>query len=154
MANTSPGSGSRPIMAASASGIAPRCTGMCSAWATILPWASKSAVEQSRLSFMFEEYEPLMRTAPISSAMPDRALAKTERVTGSSLAIVLLQHERAYTINRAPPAWPDNARGLPELDYGRTLYLRALTHLLAVQDRRFPPLPVEVSLPTPGFDIV
>jgi hypothetical protein len=33
-----------------------------------------------------------MRTAPISSAMPDRALAKTESVTGSSLAIVLLQH--------------------------------------------------------------
>jgi hypothetical protein len=41
---------------------------------------------------MFEEYEPLMRTAPISSAMPDIALAKTESVTGSSLAIVLLQH--------------------------------------------------------------
>ena len=79
-------------MAATASGIAPRCTGMCSAWATIRPCASKSAVEQSRLSFMFEEYEPLMRTAPISSAMPDIALAKTESVTGSSLAIVLLQH--------------------------------------------------------------
>src|SRR5829696_4051629 len=94
-----------------------------------------------------------MRTAPISSAMPTRALDKTERVTGSSLAIVLLQHERAYTINRAPPPWPDNARGLPELNYGRTLYPRSLTHLLAVQNRRLPPLPVEVRLPTPGFDI-
>ena len=55
MANTSPGSGSRVMMAATASGIAPRWTGMCSAWATILPSASKSAVEQSRRSLMFEE---------------------------------------------------------------------------------------------------
>ncbi len=55
MAKTSPGSGFLRMIAATASGIAPRWTGMCSAWATILPLASKSAVEQSRRSLMFEE---------------------------------------------------------------------------------------------------
>src|ERR687897_1928423 len=79
--------------------------------------------------------------------MPARALAKTERVTGSNLPIVLLQHERAYTINHALPPWPDNARGFPELDYGRTLYLGTLAHLLTVQHRHPHPLPVEVGLP-------
>ena len=53
--NTSPGAGSRDITAATASGMAPRCTGMCSACATITPFASNSAVEQSRRSLMFEE---------------------------------------------------------------------------------------------------
>jgi hypothetical protein len=43
------------MIAATASGIAPRWTGMCSAWATIRPLASNSAVEQSRRSLMFEE---------------------------------------------------------------------------------------------------
>src|SRR5215216_4301243 len=82
--------------------------------------------------------------------MPARALAKTERVTGSSLPIVLLQYERAYTINHAPPPWPDNASGLPELDYGRTLYFGTLAHLLTVQHRHLHPLPVEVGLPLSG----
>ena len=54
-AKTSPGPGSRSITAATASGIAPRCTGMCSAWATIRPSASNSAAEQSRRSLMLEE---------------------------------------------------------------------------------------------------
>src|SRR5215211_5134432 len=147
MAKTSPGSGSRSIMAATASGIAPRWTGMCSAWATMLPSASKSAVEQSRLSLIFEEQEPRIRTAPISSAIPARALARTESVTGSSLPIVFFQHERAYTIYHTPPRWPYDASGLPELDYGRTLYLGTLAHLLAVEHRHRDPLPVEVGLP-------
>src|SRR3712207_3611245 len=82
--------------------------------------------------------------------MPARALAKTERVTGSNLPIVVLQYERAYTINRAPPPWPDDARGLPELDYGRTLYLGTFAHLLTVQHRHLYPLPVEVGLPLSG----
>ena len=54
-AKISPGSGSFAMTAATASGIAPRCTGMCSAWAIILPRASNSAVEQSRRSLMFDE---------------------------------------------------------------------------------------------------
>src|SRR5215210_9465987 len=82
--------------------------------------------------------------------MPARALAKTERVTGSSLPNVLLQYERAYTINHAPPPWPDNASGLPELDYGRALYLGTLAHLFTVQHRHLHPLPVEVGLPLSG----
>src|ERR687889_472037 len=82
--------------------------------------------------------------------MPARALAKTERVTGSSLPIVLLQYECAYTIDHAPPPWPDNARGLSELDYGRTLYLGTLAHLLTVQHGHLHPLPVEVGLPLSG----
>src|SRR5688572_14227994 len=79
--------------------------------------------------------------------MPARALAKTERVTGSSLPIVLPQYERAYTINHAPPPWPDNARGLPELDYGRTFYLGTLAQRFTVQHRHLHPLPVEVGFP-------
>src|SRR5215217_8836771 len=79
--------------------------------------------------------------------MPARALAKTERVTGSSLPTVLLQYERAYAIDHAPPPWPDNARGLPELDHGRTFYLGTLAQLLTVQHRHLHPLPVEVGLP-------
>ena len=43
------------MTAATASGIAPRWTGMCSACATMRPRSSKSAVEQSRRSLMFAE---------------------------------------------------------------------------------------------------
>ena len=47
--------GPRRATAATAAGIAPRCTGMCSACMTISPPASNSAVEQSRRSLMFAE---------------------------------------------------------------------------------------------------
>src|SRR5919112_4971681 len=92
-----------------------------------------------------------MRTAPISSAIPARALASTDRVTGSSLPllITLLQYERSDAVYRAPPAGPDDAGGLFELDDRRARHLRALTHLLTIQDRHLPPLAVEVCLPTP-----
>ena len=43
------------MTAATASGIAPRWTGMCSAWAISRPLPSKSAVEQSRRSLMLAE---------------------------------------------------------------------------------------------------
>src|SRR5919112_3839873 len=82
--------------------------------------------------------------------MPARALAKTERVTGSNLLIILLQYERSYTINHAPPPWPDNTSGLPELDYGGALYPGTLAHPFTVQHRHLPPLPVEVGLPPSG----
>src|SRR5215218_3807709 len=82
--------------------------------------------------------------------MPTRELARTERVTGSSLLIVLLQYECSYTIDHAPPPRPDNAGGFPELDYGRTLYLGTFAHLFAVQHRHLHPLPVEVGLPLSG----
>src|SRR5215212_6361024 len=86
--------------------------------------------------------------------MPARALARTERVTGSSLPITLLQYERSYTVHYPPPPWPDNARGLPELDYGRTLYLGTLAHLLTVEHGYLHPLPVEVGLPLSGPGVV
>src|SRR5919108_1923075 len=60
--------GVRAMTAATASGIAPRWTGMCSACAIIRPRSSKRAVEQSRRSLMFAENEERISTAPISSA--------------------------------------------------------------------------------------
>ena len=57
------------MTAATASGIAPRWTGMCSACAIIRPRSSNSAVEQSRRSLMLAEKAERMRTAPISSAI-------------------------------------------------------------------------------------
>ena len=61
--------------AATASGIAPRWTGMCSACATMRPAASKSAVEQSRRSLMFDENAERTSAAPISSATARSAAA-------------------------------------------------------------------------------
>ena len=57
------------MTAETASGIAPRWTGMCSACAIIRPRSSNSAVEQSRRSLMFAEKDERIRTAPISSAI-------------------------------------------------------------------------------------
>ncbi len=73
MAQTSPGAGSCLITAATASGIAPRCTGMCSACAIMRPRSSKSPVEQSRRSLMFAENAERTSTAPISSAIARRS---------------------------------------------------------------------------------
>ena len=55
---------------------------MCSAWVTIRPTSSKSAVEQSRRSLMFAEKAERTRTAPISSAIARRPLAITCNSTG------------------------------------------------------------------------
>ena len=76
-AKISPRPGSPRITAATASGIAPRCTGMCSAWAIIRPSTSKIAVEQSCRSLMFEENAERMSAAPISSATATSALPMT-----------------------------------------------------------------------------
>ncbi len=89
-AKTSPGAGSRAITAATASGIAPRCTGMCSAWAIIRPPASKSAVEQSRRSLMFDENAERISAAPISSAAATSALPITCSSTFTRLALAAL----------------------------------------------------------------
>ncbi len=75
--HVSPGAGSRARTAATASGIAPRWTGMCSAWAIIRPRSSKRAAEQSRRSLMFAENAERTRTAPISSAIARNALPMT-----------------------------------------------------------------------------
>ena len=69
------------MAAATASGIAPRWTGMCSACAIIRPASSKIAVEQSRRSLMFAENAERMRTAPISSATARSAAADHLQLT-------------------------------------------------------------------------
>ena len=71
------GRGSRARTAATASGIAPRWTGMCSAWAIMRPSGAKSAVEQSRRSLMLAEKAERTSTAPISSATARSALPRT-----------------------------------------------------------------------------
>ena len=109
----SPGSGSRAITAATASGIAPRCTGMCSACATIRPRASKSAAEQSRRSLMFDEYALRTSTVPISSATPQSARAITARVTGPSARP---QDERAAASSSPSQPGAHEAGRLGQLD--------------------------------------
>ena len=61
---------------------------MCSAWATIRPRPSKSAVEQSRRSLMFAENAERTSTAPISSAI-ERSDAP---ITWSSILISQNRH--------------------------------------------------------------
>jgi hypothetical protein len=55
----------------------PRCIGMCSAWQTVAPCLSNSAVEQSRRSLMFAEKLARTSASPISSTIADNALAIT-----------------------------------------------------------------------------
>ena len=63
---------------------------MCSAWATIRPRRSKSAVEQSRRSLMLAENAERTSTAPISSAI-ERSDAP---ITWSSILISQNRHGR------------------------------------------------------------
>ena len=98
-AHTSPGAGSWHMTAATASGIAPRWTGMCSAWTTIRPRSSNSAVEQSRRSLMFDENAARTSTAPISSATARSALP----ITCSSTGITGRAPGRACRTRPSPP---------------------------------------------------
>src|SRR5579862_2735452 len=115
---TSPSASPRDMAAATASGIAPRCTGMCSACAIIRPRSSNSAVEQSRRSLMFAENEERISTAPISSAI-DRSDAQ---ITWSSIGAIssLTRHDPAETIpNPHPPGGNPEGRAV-QLDQRRT----------------------------------
>src|SRR5215211_8668488 len=104
-----------------------------------------------------------MRTAPISSATPERALASTERVTGSSfplllivfplLLIVLLQDQVAHLVHRPPPAGAHDASGFGELHYRRSLDLRACAHSVSLEYRNLSPLAVEVGLAASGLHV-
>ena len=80
-----PGTWFSPSTAATAAGIAPRCTGMCSACITICPAGSNSAVEASRRSLMFEECAERISTTPISSHAARSAPATTCSSIGSSV---------------------------------------------------------------------
>ena len=79
-----PGACRSPSTAATAAGIAPRCTGMCSACITICPSASNSAVEASRRSLMLEECAERISTTPISSQAARSAPVTTCSSIGSS----------------------------------------------------------------------
>ena len=83
-----PGTGSkRSRQAATDSGIEPRCTGMCSAWASISPPGVNTAAEQSARSLMLGDKEVCRRTRPISSATEASRLRATSRVIGSMLKL-------------------------------------------------------------------
>ena len=119
-AHTSPSAGLRSITAATASGIAPRCTGMCSAWTTMRPAASNSAVEQSRRSLMLEENAARISTAPISSAIARSALPVTCSSTGTIAPVTAAAPARASRVHRslrtirpAPSTSPRPARRGP-----------------------------------------
>ena len=81
--HASPGRAPACITACTASGIAPRCTGMESAWATMLPRASKIAVLQSLRSLIVTLNADLTRAACISSATARSAALHTRRPMGS-----------------------------------------------------------------------
>src|SRR5256885_54375 len=84
---TSSGAGSCSSTAATASGIAPRWTGMLSAWVTMRPRSSKSAVEESRRSLMLGEnaaerhgqLERLAGVAEISLALGGKLSRRGQR---------------------------------------------------------------------------
>src|SRR5436190_2710805 len=61
----------------------PRCIGMCIAWQSVRPRASKRHVELSRRSFTFVEYAARTSVSPISSTIDDSALPMTSTKIGS-----------------------------------------------------------------------
>ena len=85
----------RPATAATAAGIAPRWTGMCSACMTIAASASNSAHEQSRRSLMLAEWAALTSTAPISSQAARSAPGDAPRQRDRVHAHSALQPDRA-----------------------------------------------------------
>src|SRR5438552_59534 len=102
--------------------MAPRCTGICSACATIRPRGSKRAVEQSRRSLMFAEKAERTRTAPISSATARSALPRT----WSSIFTLPSRSrygQRAISIPIPHPPWGDPRRGSLELDHSGALHV-------------------------------
>ena len=57
---------------------------MCSAWHSVSPAASNSAVEQSRRSLMLVECEARISASPVSSTIEARAAPITSTVIGST----------------------------------------------------------------------
>src|SRR6267143_5504949 len=79
--------------------MAPRWTGMCSAWATSCPDALKRAQEKSLLSLMLGEKLDLRRTTPISSAIEMREFLRISNDTGSSFAIAMVLVSRVASLS-------------------------------------------------------
>ena len=78
------------MIAVTQSPIDPRCTGICGAFATSPPSASKIAQEKSSRSLMFTEEAVFRNVAPISSAMAMKRLANTSSETGSASVVALI----------------------------------------------------------------
>ena len=118
--------------AATASGIAPRWTGMCSACITISPRASNSAVEASRRSLMLAEWAARTSAAPISShtarSAPGEHLQR-DRVERSPTPA--LQHERPVAVGRSPTT----RAGRPTVASGQLADRRALDLLAGGEAR-------------------
>jgi hypothetical protein len=68
-------------------GMEPKWTGICAAWAIILPFRSKMAHEESRLSLMLEEKAVLVRITPISSQMEENRFLNTSNKMGFSFTL-------------------------------------------------------------------
>ncbi len=106
----SPGACSCVQTAATALGMAPRCTGMCSACMTIRPSASNRAVEASRRSLMLAEWAERTSTTPISS----QAARSAPSITCSSIASRLTRD----ITTASPSAVADQPGGTTSVDPG------------------------------------
>ena len=136
-------------IAATASGIDPRCTGMCSACMTNSPPGSNRAVEQSRRSLMFGEWAERIRTAPISSQTARSRPTWTPRLIGSRLtAAPHLGDHRSVLVHLSRPARGQNQGRLRQLEHGRPLEGIA-GRRLAASDQGVVPLIAEVDAPRP-----
>src|SRR5918998_1957699 len=99
--------------------MAPRCTGMCSAWATISPSRSNTAAEQSARSLIFGEYAARRRATPISSATPASACRNTSSSTADRSAIEV-HHQVAGVVHHGDLVGSQQRGGVWLLDQGRT----------------------------------
>src|SRR3954447_8452260 len=99
--------------------MAPRCTGMCSAWATISPSGSNTAAEQSARSLMFGEYAARRSATPISSATPASACRNTSSSTAESSAMQP-HHQVAGVVDCGDVVGSEQGGGVRLLDQRRT----------------------------------
>src|SRR5215210_2083309 len=129
MANTSPGLGSRFLMASTASGMAPRWTGMCSAWATMRPRESKRAAEQSRRSLMLAEKDERTSTAPISSATARSALPMIWSSISTDRSLFRDDQRARTPVPNPHPPGGDPGGGAVELQHRGAPNLRRLAGL-------------------------
>src|SRR2546425_12166600 len=95
-------------------GIEPRWTGMCSAWAIILPSARNTAQLASILSLMFGEYAVRRRAIPISSGMNVTVFCRISSSAG--LRSRPLQFKDPVAQDSEPPSRRDDGRRLVFLD--------------------------------------
>src|SRR6185312_4482423 len=99
--------------------MAPRWTGMCSAWATISPSESNTAAEQSARSLMFGEYAARRSATPISSATPASACRNTSSSTPDNSSDTEAHHQVAGLVYYRDLASIEQRGGVRLLDQCR-----------------------------------